>query len=495
MWGEGVYGFLPILLQNLAVSFKGHQFHGDRYGTAHFKKMARRLERNEHLSLEGLKELQFSMLRQFAGHCFQESPYYRRLWESHGLHPNDIREPGDVCRIPIVSKQDLRARTPEFLTEKSHRRLTPVHTSGTTGSPLTVYFSPEDIGQRHAFLERCRRWAGVQIGQKRATFTGRNIIPEGQVQPPFWRYNRPGRQLLFSSYHLLPDHLNAYVEALEQFQPEIIDGYPSAIHIIAEHILRRGRTHRAHPRAILVSAETVFPHQRRAIESAFRAKLYNQYSSSEGAPFISECRSGRLHMHLDSGLIEIVDSHGNPAAPGEVGQMLVTSFTTHAVPLVRYAIGDTAILSVDSCPCPCGLPFPTLEAIIGRVDDVLWSPDRGFVGRLDTVFKSVPNTILEAQIVQTSPATIVLSLVPDRPRYRREHAERVIQEMRKKLGPTVVIRIEEVEDIPRSTNGKMRPVVNLCPELLPSTLRYIENSESSSLRHSSSGENSHMAFN
>ena len=363
-------------------------------------------------------------------------------------------------------------------------KLTPSHTSGSTGAPLTVYFSLADIGQRHAFLERCRRWAGVRIGQRRATFTGRNIIPPRQIKPPFWRYNRPGKQLLFSSYHLLPENLNAYMAALEQFQPEIIDGYPSAIHIIAEHALRTGINGYVKPGAVLVSAETVFPHQRRAIEGAFHAKLYNQYASSEGAPFISECRSGRLHVHLDSGLIEIVDLQGNPVAPGEIGEMVVTSFTTRVTPLLRYAIGDTAIPSSEDSPCPCGLSFPTVEAIVGRTDDILWSAERGFVGRLDTVFKGVPNTICEAQIVQISPEAIILNLVPDRPKYRRHHADKVVEEMRKKLGHMIAIRVEEVESIPRSVNGKMRSVVNLCSDLVPKALRYVEGGETTAVLQS-----------
>jgi phenylacetate-CoA ligase len=222
----------------------------------------------------------------------------------------------------------------------------------------------------------------------------------------------------------------------------------------------------------LVSAETVLPHQRLAIETAFRTKLYNQYSSSEGAPFVSECESGRLHVHLDSGLIEILDGEGNPVGPGEVGQMVVSSFTTHVVPLLRFAIGDSAVPSKDGGSCDCGLPFPTVEAIVGRVEDVLYTADRGFVGRLDTVFKSVPNSIVEAQIVQTSPGTIILRVAPDKMRYRPEHAEMVVGEMRKRLGHEVEIRVEEVESIPRAANGKMRPVVNLCKEQLPQALRY-----------------------
>ncbi len=474
MWLEGVYSFLPIPLQDLATSAKGWQLHRARYGSASFRQMAQTLARNEQLSSDAVTELQFSMFHKFAAYCYQRSPYYHRLWKSHGIQPADIRGPRDIRLIPVARKQDLRGRTHEFLTAPVGREMTAVHTSGTTGSPLTVYFSAEDLGRRYAFLNRCRRWGGVRIGQRRASFTGRNLIPQRQTGPPFWRHNYSGNQLLFSSYHLSRENLPAYVQALEGFQPEIIDGYPSSIHIIADHILQgkgicdvRG----VRPRAILVSAETVFPHQRATIEAAFQAKLYNQYASSDGAPFVSECVRGQLHVHSDSGLIEILDDNGDPTPPGQVGQMVVTSFTTHVVPMLRFEIGDAAVPSDARTPCVCGLPFPVVDAIVGRRDDILYSAERGFVGRMDTVFKGVPGTIIEAQIVQTAADTIILRIVADPRDYKTEHGGKVVAEMRKKLGDRVTIRLEEVENLPRSANGKLRTVVNLCNDLLPSTLQ------------------------
>jgi phenylacetate-CoA ligase len=152
--------------------------------------------------------------------------------------------------------------------------------------------------------------------------------------------------------------------------------------------------------------------------------------------------------------------------------MVVTSFTTHLTPLLRYAIGDVAVLADDTVCCLCGLPFPILKAIIGRVDDILYTPDRGYVGRLDTVFKKLPNSVVEAQIVQISSARIVLRLVPDMERYRPEHAGLIVKEMRKRLGQVCNIQVEEVGFIPRSANGKMRPVINMCSNQLPQPLRY-----------------------
>ncbi|MDH3443513.1 MAG: hypothetical protein OEN50_06280 [Deltaproteobacteria bacterium] len=471
---EKIYNQSPIFIQNLMVSIKGQQIHNSRYLSHSHEEALRILEANERSSLAILQELQFRQLRSFIEHCYNLSPYYRRKFEIHGLVPKDIREPENVSRIPVTPKADLRAQTEAFFTAKIDRRMVAVHTSGTTGSPITVYFSREDIGKRFAFLERCRRWASVHVGQRRASFTGQSIVPEGQEAAPFWRYNRPGNQLLFSSYHLSPDHLPSYAMALEKFSPEIIEGYPSAIHVLAEYLIRNNLSGLVKPHAILVSAETVLPHQRHAIEQAFQAKLYNQYASSEGAPFIGECGAGRLHVHLDSGFIEILRSDGTPAQAGETGEMVVTSFTSHVTPLLRYAIGDVAESAAVAAECPCGLPFPTVQAVVGRVDDILFTPDRGFVGRLDTVFKKLPNSIVEAQIIQTSERRIALRLVPDRKKYQSEHATLVVVEMRKRLGQAVKIEVEEIEQIPRSANGKMRAVINLCRGSLPQSLRYSE---------------------
>lgn len=469
---EKLYDRSPICFQNFMVSVKGWQIHKVRYLSSEHRTALAWLKSNEQCSLPTLRELQLQKLRALINHCYQASPYYRRRFDENELKPSDIKTLGDVFRIPITPKTDLRTETERFLTEKITEKMIEVHTSGTTGSPMTVYFSAKDIGRRFAFLERCRRWAGVGIGQRRASFTGQSIIPERQIKAPFWRFNRPGTQMLFSSYHLSSENLPAYAAALTEFRPQIIEGYPSSIHIVADYLLRHEATGLIKPRAILVSAETVLPHQRRTIEAAFQTKLYNQYASSEGAPFISECRAGSLHMHLDSGIIEILRPDGTPTKPGELGELVVTSFTTQVTPLLRYAIGDVAVTSDEVEACACGLPFPTVEAVVGRVDDILCTPDRGYVGRLDTVFKTLPNSVIEAQIVQTSPERIILRLVPDRNNYQPEHATLVVSEIRKRLGRVVEIEVEEVAQIDRTVNGKMRPVINMCGDRLPQSLRY-----------------------
>jgi phenylacetate-CoA ligase len=470
MLAERIYTSLPLFAQNWLVSLQGRRLHQQRYGARAFTCALEELTANESAPIDQLRCLQLLRLREFARHCYHRSPYYRQAFDQAGITPDDIRSLDCLSRFPITAKETMRRHVDRFFTEGRSPRMTAVHTSGTTGSPLTVYFSPADITTRYALLERCRAWAGVAIGEPRATFSGKNVVPPHQQGGPYWRFNRYGNQLLFSSYHLAPENLDRYVTALESFQPQMIDGYPSAIHVLAEHILRHQERFQGRPRAVLLTAETVLPHQRRAIEAAFHCQVFNQYASSDGAPFISECSRGRLHIRIDSGVVEILRADDTPALPGEVGELVVTSFTTHVTPMFRFRTGDTAVPSAET-QCPCGLPFPMVESILGRVDDLLFTPERGYVGRMDTVFKGLPNSILEAQIVQHSATVFALRVVPEGRSYRMEHALRVVSEMQKRLGQ-VTIAVEVVSSLPRTPRGKLRAVVNQCASSLPPELQY-----------------------
>jgi phenylacetate-CoA ligase len=468
---EAVYDRVPPIVQNWMISAKGFQLHRRRYRSRAFQPVCEALLENEKLQLSDLLLLQLRELKKFLQHCYCRSPYYRKLFVSHAISPNDLRSLDDLPRYPITSRQEMRNRFEEFLTRSVSSEMTRVHTSGTTGSPLTIYYSREDLLSRHAFLERCRRWAGVHIGQRRASFSGHNIIPQRQLKGPYWRFNYFGNQLLCSSYHLSSHTLNAYVDAIANFNPDIIDGYPSAIHILADHILRTGVVRKIAPKAVMVTAETLFPHQRCTIESAFHCKVYNQYASSDGAPFISECKLGRLHVHLDSGVIEILRPDGSAAGAGECGELIVTSFTTRLVPMFRFSMGDMAVVANDSS-CNCGLPFPIIEQVLGRVDDLLYTPERGYVGRMDTVFKGLPSSIVEAQIEQLDAVQFVVRLVPDKHKYLAEHGEHLIQQIKRRLGLNISIKLDIRDSIPRSKAGKLRAVVNSCADFVGSGKHY-----------------------
>ena len=144
----------------------------------------------------------------------------------------------------------------------------------------------------------------------------------------------------------------------------------------------------------------------------------DQYASSEGAPFIFECERGNLHYAMHTGVIE----------SDENGDALVTSFTTHGTPLVRYRIGDRIIFSNRGCDC--GWDTPLVDMIEGRTNDYLVSSQRGKVysANFSNVVKVFPNSVIRAQFTQRAVDEVVVYVVVDQSRYRRESGRRIIED-------------------------------------------------------------------
>src|SRR5690606_23504378 len=159
----------------------------------------------------------------------------------------------------------------------------------------------ESIERAFALWKRFHWTIGIDKTMKNVRFSGRIIVDPYTVRKPIWVYNFFEKQLMMSSYHLKTENVMYNIDKLNTFRPLFIDGYPSAIYILAQYINKNKITLAFCPKAIATTAETLYDYQREEIERAFKANVFNQYASSEGAPFITECRHGQLHLNLDSG--------------------------------------------------------------------------------------------------------------------------------------------------------------------------------------------------
>ncbi|MEE9433193.1 MAG: hypothetical protein V3V15_03025 [Sphingorhabdus sp.] len=407
------------------------------------------------LSADSLEKLQLEKLQKFIAYAYTNSPYYARKYDLAGVSPADLSCLGDLKKFPILEKEELRQFTSEIQCRNAvgQKDLQWISTSGTTGSPITIAFTPADMQQRFAYLYRMLRQFEIEPFDTSVRFSGRAIYDGAEKNNIFWRMNWPQNQMLMSSYHLKNENLDHYVRRLIEFQPKMMDGYPSSIFILARHINNTGQHGAIKPKLIMTTAETLEDFQRAEIISAFPdVKIANQYASSEGAPFITEDIYGDLIINTDTGVIEA----GGDACD-ESGEMIVTSFTTHAFPLIRYRIGDRIAMK----PGQLGrsMAMPVAKGILGRQEDLIISPDRGPVGRLDPVFKKMPSTVVESQIEQTAPSHVVLRAVPDyQSGYAEEQLDSVVAELQKRLG-AMTIKIETVDALPRGKNGKLRAVI------------------------------------
>jgi phenylacetate-CoA ligase len=321
---------------------------------------------------------------------------------------------------------------------------------------LAISVSRAALQRNYAFFERQKRWAGIEPHDAVATFAGRTVVPASVRTEPFWRHNYAANQLLLSSYHLAPDTVDAYIAGLAKFGPRLIDSYPSSLEPIARRIIERG-DRPVRPAAIITSSETLDPAVRALFANAFNCQVFDHYGSAEMVAFITQCSHGGYHVNPEYGILELLDDSGAPVADGQIGEIVATGFINHAMPLIRYRMGDSARMA--AVPCTCGSAFPHVEAILGRTDDVIVTPDGRRVGRIDPIFKAV-TSLHEARVVQTALDHVRLELVVGAG-FRDADREDLITGLRSRLGPYVNVECIEVPKIPRTQGGKLRTVVSL----------------------------------
>jgi phenylacetate-CoA ligase len=461
MTAESIYARAPIWLQNCLVSLRGWEYRFRRASDGDIHRHLEFLLKTQWWSLEQFREYQTHLLQETLREAFRGVPYYRTLRQQLSCEPEDFKGPEDLRKLPILEKTAVRNNEDQFLNPRfTSKGCTQGFTSGTTGTPLRLFEGREAFSRRWAFVARLRSWAGCRspVHPRRVQFTGRNIVPNSQHpgRHAYWRFNGFSNSLLCSTTHLGQDTVPYYVRKLCRFRPEVIEGYPSAILILAR-VARGLQLPLPRPKSINVSAETFSAEDREELERAFGCRVFNQYAASEPSCFWCDCEHGVMHVNPEYGISEIVDANGAHVSVGQEGDVVVTSCLNPAMPLIRYRLGDTAVLG-PATRCACGREMPRIIRVTGRRDDMLFIPERGYVGRLDPAFKGLRN-IIEAQIVQEGLDDIRVRLVPDA-NYDPGSTVKLIANLRAKLGMQVRITVELVNRIPRGPNGKFRSVVS-----------------------------------
>jgi len=448
---EKIYDNSPILFQNLMVTISGYQRNMTRYGKVYLEYL-NFLSDFDSWSLNRKLDYQLKELVEFIKYAVDNSKFYKNLYKDIDI--NSIRTIEDLNKLPIVDKEMLRANIDDVCTI-STKEAVEGHTGGTTGKSLVVLFTPEDMMKRMAMLDHFKARVGfLHRKMKRATFNGKHIIPPNQKKKVFWRYNRACKQMIYSSFHLTEENIQYYVESLNRFKPDAIDGFFMSMCDVAGYIERHNIKLEFSPVAIFPTSETLTQSGRELLERVFKCKVYDQYASSEGAPFVTECSNQVLHLELASGVFEHFESDSN--------EVLVTSFTTHGTPLIRYRIGDEIVLSNDNAVCECGMKAPIVKEIQGRRLDFLYSADGAKInsGNIANLFKNMPNALIRAQTVQEKMNEITVKLEVDKNLYKSEFDDLLRDEFIHKFGTKTKIIIEHVDEIPREKSGKFKMVKN-----------------------------------
>jgi phenylacetate-CoA ligase len=353
--------------------------------------------------------------------------------------------------FPLLDKarlQEERERyVPDSLTRIPHYEIA---TGGTSGSQLRFFVDDDSQSVETAFIHRVWSIVGYSPRSTKATFRG---VPFRGLRPGvYWQPNPIYGELQFSPFHMTEDTLGAYVDELARFAPDFLHGYPSALDILAEYMLRKGVAERVPPvKAALLASEACEPGQRERIARAFRTRVFPSYGHSERLILGTECERESVYHHVpDYGVLEIVGEDGAPCRrEGERGELVGTGLHNRSMPLIRYRTGDYAVRLDVTCSC---------ERRWERFTDVEGRGGARISLTALNMHGPVLDNVVRFQYVQRAPGSCVFRVVPspafgDRDRVRIENA------FRDKVGDELAVSVELVDSIELTARGKLKRLV------------------------------------
>lgn len=435
---------------------------GEAFIGASMLKHLKVLEKTQWWSPAELRELQNEKLRKLMGHVYRNVPYYRRILVERGLTDKDIDTIEDLSKLPVLTKEDVRRNSSDLMAE-DFKRWKPIlsPTSGSTGEPLRYYVGMDVASVTWASMFRSWAWAGYELGDKRVTFAGSALVPPTGSLKSRLR-NLVERNLALSPSRMTEEAMGTYVEKIRKFRPKYIRGFPSSIYMLAEYVERRA-VENIRPRAIFTTGESLHLSHRRAMERVFKCEVFDQYGLYDGGAMIMECPTHEgYHIMAEKAVIEIMNGQ-RPSLAGEQGEIVTTDLHNYAMPFIRYATGDLAVLS--DAMCSCGRGLPVVEALEGRKVNLIVLSDGSAISGLvltdifEYMTRERPESIKQFQIVQEAVGHIAVKLVPG-PDYSPSDTASIVSDIKKHVGSDWDVGVEFVDGIPATSAGKRLFVIS-----------------------------------
>jgi phenylacetate-CoA ligase len=413
-----------------------------------------RLKRNEWLSPQALKEMQWRKFKKLLRHAYEKVPYYHRLFKTAGIRPEDIKDRQDLSKIPLTTKSKIQNLSPEELMAKGidKNECIELRTSGSTGKPLSVYLTKREKEFRVALWAWSSMCAGLRFRDKSLHI----------VSAP---NEKPARQYWFQRLGIIRRDWRSIFEeetfeTLEQGNIDVLSSLPSVFKLIIEHLERKGCS-RLRPRLLFATAEVLDAPTRQEIENFFQAPIFDFYGLAEVDVVAWQHQPcGGFHLNSNNQLVEFVRK-GRAVAPGQRGRIIVTSLHSYAMPFIRYDTEDVGVLSPKRCSC--GRALPLLERLEGRCDDfITLAGGRHFSSQ---IFRRITRTVeglKQYKVVQENEDQLLIYLVV-KPGSAVDACKSMKEKVGSVLGKEVKIKCNVVDNISRPASGKNRTVISYVP--------------------------------
>ncbi|OAN46761.1 phenylacetate--CoA ligase [Paramagnetospirillum marisnigri] len=415
----------------------------------------------ERLERSALRRLQLERLRVTLAHAYAHIPHYRRSFDAAGVAPDQIRHLEDLARFPFMVKTDLRDNYPFGLFAVPREQVVRIHaSSGTTGKPTVVGYTEADLDVWADLMARSLVGFGARPGDVVHNAYGYGLFTGGLG------FHYGAERLKCSVVPMSGGNTEKQITLIRDFGARVLAATPSYALNIAEVAAQTGQDLADSPLAIGVfGAEPWSETMRAELDRRLGISAHDTYGLSEimGPGVAAECehRCG-LHGWEDHFLFEVVDSDTlEPLPMGEQGELVITTLTKQALPMVRYRTRDITRLTDEVCAC--GRTHLRIQRVTGRNDDMMII--RGvnvYPSQIEAVLVGFPGVAPQYQLTLTRQGSLdhltveTESSAPEREENRVHLAQQLRHHIKSLIGVTCEVIVRLPGELPRSQGKAVR---------------------------------------
>lgn len=406
-------------------------------------------------TISSMQDEQWRKLSKLIEFAYHNNSHYRKCMTELGLKPSEIRDRNDFAELPFLTK-DIINRRSESLSSSGRFRVSRRKTSGSTGTPLRFVKDRDASAYMDAVMHDCYSWHGIQVGDRQARVWG---IPLDSYGSSYTRL----KDLLLNRKRLVAFEIRLensveFYKKLRRFRPKFMYGLVNTMCEFGSQLLSAS----LEPRdlgieVIITTGEILYPNQRSFLSDTFGSRVVNEYGTTENGIVAFECSEGNLHVMAHNIYLEIIDpSSGEPAQEGELGEIVITELHSFAMPFVRYRVGDMAVPTSEQCSCGLGLPI--VKEIVGRVSDLIVTPEGKRISSAIMSY-SMPKGVRRFRSYQRSVDRLDV-LIERGEDLSEKDITFFLHQLEQYLGTAIHVEIKTVDRIPIDSSGKFRHFVS-----------------------------------
>ena len=391
------------------------------------------------MNAEELKQRNEKRFLEIFRRAYDKSPFYHKLYTEAGIRKDDITCLSDIKKLPVITKDMVKQHADEMLTVPK-RKVRKCNTSGTTGTPLSVYSDWKSIWMAQAYLYCTRKRYGFTYGQRFVSLRGH--LDKNNLSLMVHLSNT----LFLSSYNINPATTQFYYDSIRKFKPRAIEGYPSSLFALALSLSDAGL--KLDIPVAFTSSETLLPYQREMIEQQFNTQIFDLYGMTERTISLMEAYNHQGYYEMPGYSINEYLEDGE----------ICTSLINDSFPMIRYRSNDV----MEMMEITEDNPQIVVKRVEGRKEDCLCCKDGSRIMSLDFIFKGVKH-IKMSQLVQTENGTLDICVVPETD-FEEADEKQIEHNLFNRVGAGNIdynIRMITEKDIRYTTGGKFRYLIDL----------------------------------